>query len=267
MFDERVDPGRVSSYVLAAAVHLLLFAILAFGVSWQNRPPESIAVELWEPPPPAPVVETPKPLPQVEPPQPAAVKPEPVKPEPVVPKPEIVEKKAPPPKPKPVLKVEPKVEPKPVLKAAPKPVPKAEPVKPRVDDTQKRMRELLAREQASLAIDRERQNIRDLVAKDAGAANAKALAAWTGKIQSQIKSRINKDIANAVPGNPASVFVVTLLPNCEVLKITLQKSGGNKAYDDEVERAILRASPLPRPDKAEIFERELRLTFHPKEKS
>lgn len=248
MFDERIDPGRISSYLLAAAVHLLLFAILVFGVSWQNRPPESIAVELWEPPPPAPVVEAPKPLPQVEPAPPVAVKPEPV-----VPKPEIVEKKAPPPKPKPVLKVE------------PKPVAKAEPLKPRVDDSQKRMREELAREQNSLAVDRERQSIRDQLAKDAGAATAKAQASWMGKIQTHIRSRINKDIADGVPGNPTSVFVVTLLPNCEVLKITLQKSGGNKAYDDEVERAILRASPLPRPDKAEVFERELRLTFRPKD--
>ena len=61
------------------------------------------------------------------------------------------------------------------------------------------------------------------------------------------------------------MFVVTLLPNCEVLKVTLQRSGGNKAYDDEVERAILRASPLPSPDKADIFDRELRLTFRPKD--
>jgi colicin import membrane protein len=103
------------------------------------------------------------------------------------------------------------------------------------------------------------------LAKDVGATTAKALATWMGKIQIHIKSRINKDIADAVLGNPASVFVVTLLPTCEVLKITLQKSGGNKAYDDEVERAILRASPLPKPDKAEVFDRELRLTFRPKD--
>jgi colicin import membrane protein len=243
MFDERVDPGRISSFVLAAVMHLALFAVLVFGVSWQNRPPESIAVELWEPPPPAPVVETPKP--QAEPPPPVAVKPEPV-----VPKPEIVEKKAPP---------------KPEPKAAPKPVPKAEPLKPRVDDSQKRMREELAREQASLAIDRERQNIRELQEKAAGAATAKAQATWIAKMQTHIRSRINRDIAEAVPGNPGSLFVITLLPNCEVLKVSLQKSGGNKAYDGEVERAILRASPLPRPDKAEIFDRELRLTFRPKD--
>ncbi len=238
MFDERIDPGRISSFVLAAAMHIALFAVLVFGVSWQNRPPEAVQVELWNEPAPAPVEVKPVPVPE----------PMGAKPEPVIAKPEIALRE-------PVK-----------LKPAVKPVPKPEPSKPRVDDTQKRMREELAREQASLAVDRERQQIRDQLAKDTGATTAKALATWMGKIQTHIKSRINKDIADTVPGNPASVFVVTLLPNCEVLRITLQKSGGNKAYDDEVERAILRASPLPRPDKAEVFDRELRLTFRPKDK-
>jgi colicin import membrane protein len=248
IFEERADPGRVLSALLAAVMHAALFLVLLFGVRWQNRPPEAVQVELWNPPAEALPVEEPTPVPKVEPPPPPAV----VKPEPEVPKPEIVEKKAPPPKPAP--KVEPKPEP-----------PKAA-AKPRVDETQKRIREELAREQASLAVDRESQHIREQLAKDAGAATAKALATWVGKIQTHIRSRINKDIAEAVPGNPSSVFVVTLLPNCEVLKIALQKSGGNKAYDDEVERAILRASPLPRPDRAEVFDRELRLTFRPKDK-
>ena len=238
MFDERIDPGRITSFVLAAAMHVALFAVLVFGVSWQNRPPEAVQVELWNEPAPPPVEEKPAPVPE-----PVAAKPEPV-----IAKPEIALK-------------EPNK-----LKTVVKPVPKPEPAKLKVDDTRKRMLEELARDQASLAVDRERQQVRDQVVKDAGAATAKALATWMGKIQTHIKSRINKDIADMVPGNPASVFVVTLLPNCEVLKITLQKSGGNKAYDDEVERAILRASPLPRPDKADVFDRELRLTFRPKDK-
>lgn len=236
MFDERIDPGRNASFVLAAAVHLLLFAVLVFGVRWQNRPPEAIEVELWSEPAPAQAEPKPAPEPMV------------AKPEPVIAKPDIALKEP--------LKEKP----------APKPVAKPEPLKPKVDDTRKRMQQELAREQISLAVERERQQARDLLTKDAGAATAKALATWIGKIQTHIKNRINKDIADTVPGNPASVFVVTLLPNCEVLKITLQKSGGNKAYDDEVERAILRASPLPRPDKAEVFDRELRLTFRPKDK-
>src|SRR5579864_4384458 len=119
LFDERVDPGRVSSALLAAAVHLALLAVLVFGVRWQNRPPEAIAVELWEPPAPAPVVEAPKPAPRVEP------APE-VKPEPVAPQPDIV-LKAPPPKPAPKLE--------------PKPAPKPEVSKPKVDEARKRLQE------------------------------------------------------------------------------------------------------------------------------
>jgi colicin import membrane protein len=246
IFEERIDPGRASSALLALAVHLILVALLVFGVSWQNRPPVTVTAELWEapsaPPPPAPkpVVEPPKPVPRVE-------TPPPPRPEPRIEKPDIVEKA--PPK----------------IKPAPKPEPKPAPLKPRVDETQKRIQQELAREQHAIAIDRERQQIRDQLAKESSAATSKALATWIGKIQTHIRNRINKDVADAVPGNPASVFVVTLLPTCEVLKITLIKSGGNKAYDDEVERAILKASPLPRPDKTEVFERELRLTFRPKD--
>lgn len=242
VFEERSDPGQIASALLAAAVHGLLLLVLIFGVRWQNRAPESVMVELWSEPPPAPLQAEPKPAPAVEP------APSP-KPEPVIPKPEIATKASEKSKPVPA-----------------KPVPRVEPLKPKVDEAQKRMREELAREQAALAIDRERQQIKDQQAKDAGAATAKALATWVSKIQTHIRNRINRDIAEAVPGNPPSVFIVTLLPNCEVLKIALQKSGGNKAYDDEVERAILRASPLPRPDKAEVFDRELRLTFRPKDK-
>jgi colicin import membrane protein len=247
MFDERIDPGRVSSFLLAATVHLLLFAVLLFGVHWQNRPPEAVVVELWNEPVPVPVQAEPKPVPT----------PEPVvtKPEPVIPKPDIAEK-APPPKPKPAPKVEPKPKPQPPKVAA----------RPRDEEAQRQIREQLNREQASLVIDRERQQIREQRARDAASANSRALETWVGKIQVHIRNRINKNIADAVPGNPASVFIVTLLPNCEVLKISILKSGGNKAYDEEVERAILKSSPLPRPDKAEVFDRELRLTFHPKDK-
>ena len=275
MFDERVDPGRITSYVLAAAVHLLLLAILVFGVSWQNRPPESVAVELWEPPPPAPVVEPPKPEPQVEPPKPVAVQPEPrvepPKPEPVVPKPEIVEKKAPPPKPKPVPKVEPKpvpkVEPKPVLKAEPKPVPKplpkAEPVKPRVDDTQKRMREMLAREQQSLAMDRERQQMKDQLARDASTSQRRDYDAYAGRIKAKIRGNIV--LQQDIKGNPEAIFDVVQLPTGEVLSVKLRKSSGNAGYDEAVERAVLKSSPLPRPDKPELFQRALELKFRPHE--
>jgi len=255
MFEERIDPGKVSSFVLAALVHLLLLAILIFGVSWQNRPPESISVELWEPPP-APAQVEPAPVPKPEP------VPEPVvaKPEPVVPKPEIVEK-APPPKPKPLPKPVPKVEPKPVLKAVPKPVPKPEPFKPRVDDTKKRMREELAREQAALAIDRERQNMREQLARDAAAANNKSMADWVNKVRAKIRGNVT--LPPDIKGNPEAVFDVVQLPTGEVISAKLRRSSGQAALDNAIERAILKSSPLPRPDRSEAAPRAFELKYRP----
>jgi colicin import membrane protein len=260
VFEDRPDPGRMASVLLSAAVHLALLIFLIFGVQWQNRPPETVAVELWEPPPPAPVVEAPKPLPKVEPPPPVEVKPEPV-----VPKPDIVEKKAPPPpKPKPVAKVEPKVEPKPAPKPVPvKPVAKAEPLKVRVDES-KRFQEELRREQASLAINRERDQIKEQLAREASAASARALAGWIDKIRGKIRGNIV--LPPDIQGNPEAVFNVVQLPTGEVLSTRLMKSSGHRAYDEAVERAILKSSPLPKPDKAELFSRELKLTFRPKDK-
>ncbi len=250
MFEDRIDPGKVTSFVLAATVHLALFAVLVFGVRWQNRPPESISVELWEPPP-APVVEAPKPAPKVDPAPPPPIA---VKPEPVPPRPEIAEK-APPPKPKPV--------PKPVPKAAPKAVAKAEPFKPRVDETRKRIREELAREQTALAIDRERQQIRDQLARDAATASSRSRAEWVDKIRAKIRGNII--LPPDLQGNPEAHFLVTLLPTGEVLTRRLTKSSGHRGYDEAVERAILKSSPLPRPDRMDNFERELRLTFRPRD--
>jgi colicin import membrane protein len=257
VFDERPDPGAFASALLSAAVHLILLAVLVFGVSWQNRPPESVSVELWEPPPPAPVLEAPKPLPKVEPPPPPVV----VKPEPEPPKPEIVEKKAPPPKPvpKPVAKVEPKPVPKP---APVKPVAKAEPLKPRVDES-KRFQEELAREQASLAVARQRQLKSEQSARDAAAARNKLLADWIGKVAAKIRG--NVVLPPEIKGNPEAIFDVVQLPTGEVLQAKLRKSSGHKALDDAIERAILKSSPLPKPDKAETAPRAFELKYRPLE--
>jgi colicin import membrane protein len=244
IFEERADPGRALSVLLAAAMHAVLLLVLIFGVRWQNRPPEAVQVELWNPPAEAPPAEEPKPVPKVEPAPPPMI----AKPEPVIPKPEIVEKA--PPKPKPV----PKVEPKPVLKPAP--------LKPRVDET-KRFQEELAREQTSMQIARESQRIKELLAKDAASASSKSKADWVDKIRAKIRGNIV--VPPDIQGNPEAQFVVVQLPTGEVLSRKLVKSSGHSAYDEAVERAILKSSPLPKPDKAELFERELRLTFRPRD--
>jgi len=241
-FEEPEAPGFAGSIALALLVHAALFAVLVFGVRWQNRPPESVVVELWAEPPPAPVAE-PKPAPKLEPAPPP-------KPEPRIEQPDIAIKEPPKPKPKPGAPL-------------PKALAKPEPPKPSVAEAQKRLREELAREQAALAIDRERQQIRESLERDAAAARAKALDEYIARIRAKVRG--NWILPPELKGNPEAVFNVVQLPTGEVLSAKLARSSGIAAYDDAVERAILKSSPLPRPDRPELFSRELRLTFRPRD--
>jgi len=227
--------------VLAVAVHVLLAVILTFGVRWQSRAPQVISVELWQPPPP------PAPVVQPEPPKPAPV-PE-AKPEPRIEKPDIA------------IKVPPKPKPKP--EAKPKPVAQPAPRKPDDRLAQQQLREELAREQQLLAAERERQAIKDQLAREAAAARFTAIAGWVDKIRLKIRNNIHLPLD--LKGNPEALFLVTQLPTGEVLQARLVISSGHAAYDEAVLRAILKSSPLPKPDSPGVFERELKLTFRPKD--
>jgi len=238
------EPGGFASGVLAVLVHLVLLTFLVIGVRWQTSRPEAVVVELWDrapvaepeaPPPPEPapkVAEPPPPAPKIEP------KPEP-KVEPV--KPDIAlerEKK-------------PKKEPKKAQK-------KEEP--PLKLDQRQRIREQLAREQEAFRQSQPRP--------DAARAAAPALAAapdagYIDKIRTKI--RLNIVLPPNIPGNPEAIFDVVQLPTGEVMRVQLRKSSGVAAYDDAVERAIRKSSPLPQPDRPEQLRRELTLKFRPQE--
>ena len=112
----------------------------------------------------------------------------------------------------------------------------------------------------------EDRRLRDQIAKQQASARDKALATWVGKIRASIRGRILAPIVDQVQGNPETVYLVTLLPSGEVLSTKLVKSSGNKAYDDELARAILASSPLPKPEPASLFQRQLELRFRPKDK-
>jgi len=284
-FEERGEPGGNAAAVLAILVHAILFGVLFLGVHWQSRPPETISVELYVPPPPpspvqrvdvkpepvvqpAPAPPPPKPEPKIDLPKPdiaLKAKPEPPKPKPKPkpepPKPEPPKAKPEPPKPKPKPEaVKPKPEP---VKPKPEPVKPVAPAKPRDDEMQKQMREELAREQSSLKADRERQDIKNQLAREGDAARKRALSGYTDKIIAKVRG--NWILPIDLKGNPEAVFVVIQLPTGEVISTKLKKSSGIPAYDTAVERAILKSSPLPKPDKGELFERELILTFRPYE--
>jgi colicin import membrane protein len=242
-FRARPDYGMGRAFMLAFAVHAVLLAVMFFGVRMQNRPGDTVSVELWEappPPPPAPVVEAPKPPP----PKVEAPKPEP---EPEVKKPEIVEK-APPPK--------------------PKPKPEAKPAPPKDDIEKILMREQVALEQQKLNEERKRADEARRKAESertarqlAASARDKALAEYVNRIRQKVKQ--NWILPQDVQGNPEAIFNVVQLPTGEVLSVKLRKSSGNPALDAAIERAILKASPLPLPEPRSLFDRQLELVFRP----
>lgn len=238
------------AFALSALMHILLVAILVLGVRWQVSAPDIVTVDLVEalpppppPSPPAPVVQPPKPVPAPEP-----------KPLPRVEKPQIAIPDKPKPKPKP--------EPKP----AP---PKEDP------EFQKRLQEQMAEEQKNLEIQRQERELRELLARKqaeaeraASAARQKALNEYIGRIQSKIRSNIPETALEGIPGNPAAIFDVVQLPTGEVLTVRMRKSSGYRRYDEAIERAIQKSSPLPLPPPGsrELFQRELELTFRPQDK-
>jgi colicin import membrane protein len=245
----QIEQSNTTALILSALVHLLLIAALFIGVQWKSQAPSSIEVEVWRAAPaPAPII---KPEPVPEPPKP---EPKPIpKLEPTPVKPDIAIKDDKKPKKEEPKKPEPK-----------KPEPKREEPDFRKQlesdqkqfDQQKAVQDQLARAEAEA-------NQRALLkAEQASAARARGLADYAAKIRGKIKG--NMVISGLViQGNPEAVFKVTQLPSGEVLNVKLGKSSGNKLLDDAIERAILKSSPLPKPDQPELFQRDLELKYRP----
>lgn len=235
------EPYKLPAGVLALAVHVAFFMLLYFGVTWRAEPPQGMTVDIWES----------LPAPHVA---PVAVEPPPVEqPRPVAP-PKLDE---PAPTPKADIELSDKKKPKikpPELK---KPVEIKQPVLPKKVEPVQIDPKVLA-EQAAQA---EQERVR-----------AEQLAA-TGRLVDEHKARIIAKIRRNivmppdVPDNARAEFDVKLLPGGSVLDARLSKPSGNAAYDNAVERAILKSQPLPLPADVALFNkfRELHLIFSPKE--
>ena len=240
-FPLRPEPALLRSFVLAALMHAVLIGIMFIGVRFQSHPPATVEVELWDTSPPPPPQAEVKPEVKPEPPPPPKAEPPP-KP---VPKPDIAVQKKPEPKPKPKAKPEPK----------------------RDRDFEKRMREQLAMEQQAVAqqdAERRERELKALIAKREADARSRALAGWQDKIRGKIRGNII--LPQGILGNPEAIFDVALLPTGEVLSVKQRRSSGHAAYDEAVYRAILKSSPLPKPDNPALFERQLELRFRPLDK-
>ena len=244
---------KAISSALALVVHGMFLTLLIFGVNWKKPEPAAMVAELWSNLP-SPKSEVPPPLPP-----PPKVEPEPP---------------------------QPKVEAKPVPKVEPKPQPKAE-----IDLREKKEKERKAQEQekaekkkrleqqkaeavklqqAREAADEKRRaqeqaDALKKLAQQQAAARASELEKYRQAIAAHIKRRIVEP-AN-LQGNPEVEFEVIQLPGGEILGVKTRRASGQAPWDNAVERAIIKAQPLPPPPDPAMFKdvRELHLKFRPKE--
>jgi colicin import membrane protein len=261
------EPGKKKAFVLTLLVHGVLVVFLFFGVQWKQKD-TTVEVELWS--------SVPTPATQLPPPPPV---PEETKPEP---KPE-------PPKlePKPLPKVEPKPEIKPDIalkddkkkkelpkKPEPKPEPpkpepkKPELKKPEVKDLFKEQLEREDKQRSAQKASQERAEKANQLAalaavEQKAAGRASGLASYVAKIRTKIKGNITLPIG--IQGNPEAVFQVTQLPDGTILDggVKLISSSGNSQLDASIERALLKSSPLPKPDDPSLFQRVLEIRYKP----
>ena len=250
------EPYKLPASILAVAVHGAFFALLYFGFTWQTLSPATMSVELWRSLPD--IMDTPPVQPKIEevapPPQPEKI----VEPEIILP-----DKKA---ETKPI-KVKPdKKKPVPIPEKKVKPKPTKQEMETRIAEQAARERaEQAARERAEQAERVARERIEQAARERAeqAAAIGRVVDEYTGKIVSKIRRNIvmPPDVAD----DARAEFSVTLLPGGTVLGARLTRSSGHTAYDNAVERAILKSQPLPLPTDVAMFSRfrELELVFKP----
>jgi colicin import membrane protein len=236
--------------------HLGLLAFLVIGISWNNSTPAGVEVELWDS---APQVET-KPEPELK----TVAKEEAAD---IAVKKKIAEKEPP----KKEVKETPKVV---------KPPPPKEKEKPKKEELKKAeapKAQSPAETKANAAAEKVRA---DQLARLRAAAGAEggsggtvgsgvggggnAPPGWTDKVIKKVKPLIVFN-PESISGNPAAVIQVNLAPDGAILSTSVLTSSGNPGWDRAVLLALSRAESLPKDDNGKIPQREVKLTFKPKD--
>jgi len=267
---------HISSGGMSLLVHGVFVGFLLMSISWRSLPHLPVEAELWSalPDPPAVLVPVLPPEPPREPlPPPELPKIEAAKP--VVAKPDIAleraEKRRMAKEAREQLELQRQAEEKTrIEKENADRVARAEKLsQAQLQRAQARreMEQELSR-QAWEELDAEETQLRGALQKQQ--AGTSRQARLVGEFQDRIRGKIlgYLRLPHNLTGNPEVVFKVALLPNGEVVRVTLVRGSGQPAYDQEMERAILKASPLPLPnerDVAAVFRDDLILKFRPRE--
>lgn len=288
------EPSRLPSVLLALGMHALLLAFLYIGVNWQNTEPVTVEAEVWDmrvqDAAPAPTPEPAPPPPEPEP-QPAP------RPEP---RPEPVKEVEPPPAKVDIAlerKKQKELEAK-QLKEKQREERLAEEKREKEELKKKELAEKkeqdkkLAEEkkQKELAEKKEKEKA-DKLAKAKAAEEQKRLdklraaeiarltgAAGSGTAAQSTAPRVDEGYQRAIvqkiksntsylgqaEGNPRVEFRVEQLPTGEIVSARMTKSSGIPAFDDAVEKGIMKSSPLPK-KKDGTVDRTVTVGYRPKD--
>jgi colicin import membrane protein len=249
-FTKEESTKRAFTFSLIA--HLGLLAFLVIGISWNNSTPSGVEVELWDS---APQVVT-KSEPELK----TVMKEEAAD---IAVKKKEVEKE--PPKKDAVKEIPKVVKPPPPKKEEPPKkteVPKAlSPAETKANAAAEKVRaDQLARLRAAAGAE---GGSGGQVGSGVGGGGS-APPGWTDKVIKKVKPLIVFN-PESVSGNPAAVIQVNLAPDGAILSTSILTSSGNPSWDRAVLLALSRAESLPKDDNGKIPQREVKLTFKPKD--
>ncbi len=229
-----------SSFVLALLVHILLFAFLWFGVSWQTDEGGSAEAEVWD-------IKVSDAAPKVEVPSEAVVQ-EQTHEEVLKEQEPVVEEQKP---------VEPKVEEKPDIALEEK---KKQKEKEKKKEEQKQKEAIEAKKKQLKLADQKKADA--IMAEEAkrlatrggtggsgtspySTGNTRADSGYAQKVSAKIKSNTIFNVPSGLSGNPSVEYDVELFPDGSIKGIRKRKSSGVPGFDEAVLRAIEKSVPFP----------------------
>ncbi len=264
--------GSIRAIILAVTVHAALFAFLWFGIHLQSKEPVGVEAEIWSPNIMEAAPQSPTPMSQ---PTPES-------------EPQLIAQETAPPK----AEKSPVPDPDIALENREKRKEQARKKQSRQEELEKQQKlqekqakqeqkdklraeteQKVAKEKAAV---QEKQKLESLKKAEADAADNKRhndelkrmLGQATGtaaqslrprgdpsygqKVGAKIKSNINFNVPNGLPGNPAVEFDAKLLPDGSVASLHLRKSSGVPGFDEAVKRAIEKSAPYPKDSKLGI---------------
>lgn len=86
---------------------------------------------------------------------------------------------------------------------------------------------------------------------------------WVFALQQQIAR--NFVLPASAPENLECVVHIRQLPGGQVVSVEVGRCNGDESVRRAIEAAVHKASPLPSPDNAGVFDRDLRITFKPEQ--